>query len=134
MKRSLGMLLAFLLLVGGGLAQTTAPTKIVFSWSQPAGQWPSCSTSVTISCLTGLTLTDVTKPRAPVVVAGPNVLRAGTNTFTLTPLPRAGVHRYTLVNNARNNNGRAVTSAPANVSVTVPPHRTLPWWRHHWPR
>jgi hypothetical protein len=98
-----------------------AQTSLVFTWgSNPsnAGNWPPCSKSVKKMCRTGYTLTDVTATSAPVVVT--STIAQDSTTYTITPLPSAGLHTYNLVVNAKNSMRKAIHSDPATVTVAVP--------------
>jgi hypothetical protein len=98
-----------------------AQSSLVFTWGPNpanAGIWPPCSRSVKKMCRTGYSLTDVTAVSAPVVIT--STIANSASTYTLIPLPSAGVHIYNLVVNAKGSNGMTVYSAPATVKVTVP--------------
>jgi hypothetical protein len=98
-----------------------AQTSLVFTWGpnpSNAGYWPPCSKSVKKMCRTGYTLTDVTATSAPVVIT--STIAQDSTTYTITPLPSAGLRTYNLVVNAKNSVRKVVHSDPATVTVAVP--------------
>jgi hypothetical protein len=98
-----------------------AQSSLVFTWGPNqanAGIWPPCSRSVKKMCQTGYSLIDVTAASAPVVIT--STIANSASTYTLVPLPSAGVHIYNLVVTAKGSNGMTVYSAPATVKVVVP--------------
>jgi hypothetical protein len=96
-------------------------TKILFTWSDSANYAiPICSSTVTRNCISGFTLTDTT---ASVVVS--TTIGPAATTYTYMPpggIPLGYTHTFTLVTNAINPSGVAVSSVPAVVKVT----------RHFW--
>jgi hypothetical protein len=105
------------------LATVTAwgQSRLVFAWKpNPSNTktWPACSKSVKTMCRTGYTLTDVTTTSAPVIIS--STIGKEALTYTLTPLPSAGLHIYNLVVDGNGSSGAAVHSAPATVKVDVP--------------
>jgi hypothetical protein len=98
-----------------------AQTSLVFTWGpnpSNAGNWPPCSKSVKRMCRTGYTLIDVTATSAPVVIT--STIAQDSTTYTITPLPSAGLRTYNLVVNAKNSVRKVVHSDPAIVTVAVP--------------
>lgn len=101
-----------------------AQTSEVLTWTNTA---PACTATVTTSCGKTLTLSDVTS-LTPLVVSA--TILPTVATYTITPLPSAGVHNYLLVVNGFDAVGNAVTSngatcgtsnTPPPCAVTVPP-------------
>ncbi len=102
-------------------APAWAQSRLVFAWqSNPenTASWPPCSQMVAKRCRTGYALTDVTKPSAPVIVN--SSIAQDASTYTLTPLPKPGLHVYNLTINARGSAGAAIQSAPATVRLALP--------------
>jgi hypothetical protein len=96
-------------------------SRLVFAWkANPSNvkTWPECSKSVKTMCRTGYTLTDVTTTSAPVVIS--STIAKNALTYTLMPLPSAGLHIYNLVVDGKGSSGAAVHSAPATIKVDVP--------------
>jgi hypothetical protein len=105
------------------LATTTvsAQSRLVFAWkTNPANArtWPACSRLVIKMCRIGYTLTDVTTTSAPVIIS--SSIAEDALTYTLSPLPSAGLHIYNLTIDAKGSSGAVVHSAPATVKVEVP--------------
>jgi hypothetical protein len=99
----------------------SAQSRLVFAWkTNPAnaGTWPACSTLVVKMCRIGYTLTDVTATSAPVIIS--STITEDALTYTLSPLPSAGLHLYNLTIDAKGSSGVVVHSAPARVKVEVP--------------
>ena len=101
-----------------------AQTSEVLTWTNTAA---ACTTTVTTSCGKTLTLSDVTS-LTPLVIS--SAILPTVSTYTITPLPSAGVHNYLLVVNGFDAVGNAVTSAgatcgtsntPPPCAITVPP-------------
>ncbi len=98
-----------------------AQSRLVFAWkTNPANArtWPACSRLVVKMCRIGYTLTDVTTTSAPVVVS--STIAEDALTYTLSPLPSAGLHIYNLTIDAKGSSGAVVHSAPATVKAEVP--------------
>jgi len=98
-----------------------AQSRLVFAWkTNPANlrSWPACSRLVVKMCRIGYTLTDVTATSAPVIIS--STIAEDALTYTLSPLPSAGLHLYNLTIDAKGSSGVVVHSAPARVKVEVP--------------
>jgi hypothetical protein len=108
--KKLSMLLASVCLCASAFAQTA--TSIVFTWSNTDSSVPACSSSVTVNCLVGQTITDVTVAASPVVLS--SSISPTATTYT-TPLPAFTTtsRAYTLVVNYKDANGKAQATAPA---------------------
>jgi hypothetical protein len=91
--------------------------RILFTWSNSLNSLvPDCSTTVTKRCISGLTLTDAT---AAAVVS--STISPSETTYTYSPpggIPIGYSHTFTLVTNAIDSSGVAVSSVPATVTVT----------------
>jgi hypothetical protein len=99
-----------------------AQSQLVFAWqTNPANArtWPACSRRVVKMCRVGYTLTDVTTISAQVVIS--STIADDALTYTLSPLPSAGLHVYNLTVDAKGSSGALVHSTPATVKVEVPP-------------
>ena len=98
-----------------------AQTGLVFTW-QPnpsnADRWPPCRKLVKTMCRTGYTLIDATNSSAPLVIS--STIAPDATSYTVIPLPSAGVHVYDLVVDARVGRKGSVQSSPATVTVVVP--------------
>lgn len=90
--------------------------QIDFNWSYTT-DWPVCSTTL-VSCYTGFTMSDTGTGH---VLAGPSVI--GPTTLSWAYFPKGGVqygsHTFALVANGYDQNGQAVTSTPATVTINV---------------
>jgi hypothetical protein len=98
-----------------------AQTSLVFNWHpNPSNfaNWPPCSKARKKMCQTGYSLSDITVASAPVLIDA--AIAQESTTYTVTPLPSAGPHTFSLVVNARNSSGKPVQSEPASVKVSVP--------------
>jgi hypothetical protein len=90
-----------------------APSKVVFSWKSTGN--PSiraCGTGIATPCLKEYTLCD-----GNTLIARPAI---GTFRFTLSPLPAAGSHDYSLVVNVLNADG-SITASPKALSMQAVP-------------
>ena len=108
------------LLLAAFVPASHAQTSVGFTWqANPAWAttWPACSTTVTTMCLTGFTLTDTTGA-TPVVVS--STIPASALSYTLSPLPAAGLRTYTLVANGKDQTGNPAISTTDTTTVTVP--------------
>lgn len=115
MKKRIIVLLSFLLSLPA-FAQTG---NVVFTWTGNGNPTlPACSTTVTTSCLTGYTLSDITSLSSPVVVS--SAIAESALTYTLAPLPTVGSHTYSLVVNGKDQSSNAISSTPASVTLTIP--------------
>ena|SRR6185437_2459055 len=114
MKR-IFMLLASVCLSMPALA---AQSSIVFTWGNGNPGVPSCSSSVTKSCLVSDTITDTTVSGSPVVLS--STISPTATTYT-TPLPKFTTTKrtYTLVVNYKDENGAAQATSAATATVTV---------------
>jgi hypothetical protein len=91
--------------------------SITFTWTGDGNPtWPACSTTVTTSCLTDFTLSDITN--APVVIS--STIPESVLTYTLSPLPAVGSHTYSLFISGKDQSGNAVSSSPVTTTVAVP--------------
>jgi hypothetical protein len=70
-------------------------------------------------CRVGYTLTDVTTTSAEVLIS--SAIAEDALTYTLSPLPSAGLHIYSLTIDAKGISGALVHSTPATVKVDVSP-------------
>ena len=98
-----------------------AQSRLVFAWkTNPANSrsWPPCSNLVVKMCRIGYTLTDVTTTSKQVVIS--STIAEDALTYTLSPLPSAGLHIYDLTIDAKGSSGAVVHSVPATVKVEVP--------------
>jgi hypothetical protein len=105
-------------------ASTGTVTTLVFTWQanplntvDGVNMWPACGATLT-TCIAGETIVDITVPASPVtLVSGisPTVL-----TYSVRPLPAAGVHNYCLEYNAYDQSGKQTISSCDQASVTVP--------------
>jgi hypothetical protein len=98
-----------------------AQSRLVFAWKTnpaDAAAWPPCNRFVVRTCRTGYSLTEVTTASAPVLIS--STIAADALTYTLSPLPSAGLHIYHLVVAGKGSSGTPVQSAPATISVKVP--------------
>ena len=110
-------LLFVLLSVASAFGQANQ-SGVIFTWTgtgNPA--LPSCSSTVTASCLTGYTLTDTTGS-TPVVIS--STIPANALTYTETPLPSVGAHTWSLVVNGKDQSGNSISSNPVTLTLTVP--------------
>lgn len=108
----------FAILLAFALASPAfAQTAEVYSWTNVAA---ACTTTVTTSCGKTLTLSDVTSLTPAVISA---TILPTVSSYTLSPLPTAGVHNYLLVVNGFDAVGNAVTStgATCGTAFTPPP-------------
>jgi hypothetical protein len=98
-----------------------AVSRLVFAWkTNPANArtGPACSRLVVKVCRIGYTLTDVTSTSAPVVIS--STMAEDALTYTLSPVPSAGLHIYNLTIDAKGSSGAVIHSVPAMVKVEVP--------------
>jgi ABC-type transport system involved in multi-copper enzyme maturation permease subunit len=111
------MLCALACLSSASLAQT--PPSIAFSWTNNNSGIPTCSGTVTSTCLVGHTLTDTTVSGSPVVLS--SSISPTATTYT-TPLPSftTTTRTYSLVVNYKDASGAAQATSAATASVSVP--------------
>lgn len=112
-------LLPFLLLLVGCPSKTpTPPPPPSFSWTGTGNpSIPACSATTGTNCLLSYTLTDVTNPANPVIIA--NNLSILTYSYVMSTLPTAGIHVYDLVTVGKDAVGNSVTSGPASTTLTI---------------
>lgn len=100
-------------------AQAAATGNIVFTWTSNGNPTiPACSSSVTTSCLTTFTLSDITSVGSPIVIS--STIPSNVLTYTLTPLPSVGNHTYSLIISAKDQSGNSISSSPVTATVAVP--------------
>jgi hypothetical protein len=98
-----------------------AQSRLVFAWQanpENARTWPACSRRLVKMCRVGYTLIDVTTTSAEVLIS--SAIAEDALTYTLSPLPSAGLHIYNLTIDARASSGALVHSTPVTVKVEVP--------------
>lgn len=109
----------FLLSMAVGMA--FGQTSIIFSWTGTGNPGiPACSATVTTSCISGFTISDVTNAGAPVVLNSAIPATALTWTYTVPPLTAAATHTYGLATNAKDSGGSVESSAQVTAMIAVP--------------
>lgn len=100
-----------------GFAAKASSSNVVFTWTGTGKRTiPVCSTTVTAACLTTYTLSDTTNAPSPVILSCSD---AHVFSYTLTPLPKPGLHTYSLVISGRDQSGISKSSIPATATVVV---------------
>jgi hypothetical protein len=108
--------LVFLLAAASGQAQMSRYKQIDFNWTYKPNL-PACTRKL-ISCYSGFTLTWNV---AGWVLATPSVLTPTVRSYAYFPPDGVpyGYHTFALVTNGYDENGQAVESAPATVTLEV---------------
>lgn len=124
------ILAVWLLLSSLAVAQSFHQINI--TWTNPnsaANAWPNCNfaSGPKNVCVEGFTLSDVTNPQAPVVIAPTCTATVTTGclsplatSFIIAPLPPAGNYTYALIANGLGAAGTPANSTAVTVSVGVP--------------
>ena len=79
---------------------------------------PACSCTVTTSCLTDFTLSDITNASSPIVLS--STIPESALTYTESPLPSVGTHTYSLVISGKDQSGNSISSPAVTTTVNVP--------------
>lgn len=118
MKKLILSVVAFAMLNLAVQAQTV--TAIVWTWTNPAvnATYPTCSSTVTNSCLVGLALADTTNAASPIVIT--TAIAPNATTYTQTTNITIGTNRtYSMAMGYLDQNGVQQTTTPITYTLNV---------------
>lgn len=93
--------------------------SVNFTWTGNGNpNLPACSSTVTNTCLTTFTISDITSLSSPVVISS-SIAETAT-AYTLASLPTPGDHVYSLIISGKDQGGGAISSTAVTAKVTVP--------------